>query len=155
MNKEKNNWLVIGIPINWEKAKPISHRNLQEAIAEIGKLQFYHTELEFPLELPGEDKNLDEVWKREITGVPTFAFEVELSGSIERALARLKFAYKRWNSRPRIVIPKEYSSKVNNIVLAEERDFSNQFKMYEPAQLVELLEKKRELKNLEQNLEIY
>jgi hypothetical protein len=138
------------------KGEPLlSHRNLQEAIAEIGKLQFYHTELEFPLELPGEGKNLDVVWKREIAGVPTFAFEVELSGSVEKAVTRLKFAYKRWNSRPRIVVPKEFSCKVNNIVVAEERDFFNQFKIYEPEQLTELLNKKRELKNLEQDLEIY
>jgi hypothetical protein len=137
------------------KKQPQSHRALQEAIAEIGKLQFYHTELEFPLALPGEDKNLDVVWKREISGVPTFAFEVELSGSIERAIARLKFAFKLWNSRPRMVIPKEFASKVHNVVFAEERDFHNQFKLYEPAQLVELLDRKRDLKSLEQKLEIY
>jgi len=135
--------------------QPQSHRDLQEAIAEIGKLQFYHTELEFPLALPGEDKNLDVVWKREISGVPTFAFEVELSGSIEKAIARLKFAFKLWNSRPRMAIPKEFASKVHNLLSAEERDFHNQFKLYEPAQLIELLDRKRDLKSLEQKLEIY
>lgn len=134
---------------------PLTHRDLQGAIAEIGKLQFYHTQLEYPIELPGEDKNLDVVWKREIAGVPTFAFEVELSGMIEKAIARLNFAYNRWNSRPRIVVPQRYSRKVNNIIAAEKRDFSRQFKMYEPTQLIELLNKKKELKTLEQNLEIY
>ncbi len=132
-----------------------THRDLQQKIAEIGKLQFYHTQLEYPVELPNEDKNLDVVWKREIAGVPTFAFEVELSGVIEKAIARLKFAYVRWNSRPRIVVPQKYVKKVNNIVATEDRDFCNQFKMYEPIQLLELLNKKRELKNLEQNLEVY
>ncbi len=126
---------------------------MQQKIAEIGKLQFYHTQLEYPVELPNEDKNLDVVWKREIAGVPTF--EVELSGVIEKAIARLKFAYVRWNSRPRIVVPQKYVKKVNNIVATEDRDFCNQFKMYEPIQLLELLNKKRELKNLEQNLEVY
>lgn len=133
----------------------LTHRDLQGAIAEIGKLQFYHTQLEYPIELPGEDKNLDVVWKREIAGVPTFAFEIELSGVIEKAIARLKFAYNRWNSRPRIVIPKRFAKKVDNIITAEDRDFSSQFKIYEPTQLVELLSKKRELKTLEQNLKIY
>lgn len=132
-----------------------SHKEIQNRIAEIGKLQFYYTETEYPITLPSEKKNLDVVWKREIDGVPTFAFEVELSGMIEKAVARLKFAYKRWNSRPRIVIPKEFSKKTNNIISAEDRDFCRYFKIYEPAQVTELLAKKRELKTLEQNLEIY
>jgi hypothetical protein len=32
------------------------------------------------------------VWKRELDGVPTFAFEVEMSGNIEKAISRLKLA---------------------------------------------------------------
>jgi hypothetical protein len=137
-----------------QKAVP-DHRYLQDTIAEIGKLQFYHTQLEYPIELPGEERNLDVVWKREITGVPTFAFEVELSGMVEKAVSRLRFAYKQWNSRPRIVVPKYFYKKVNNIIAAEDRDFSRQLKMYEPAQVFDLLNKKRELKTLEQDLELY
>lgn len=142
-------------PTSQVEKQPITHRNLQETIAEIGKLQFYHSQLEYPIELSGGDKNLDVVWKREIAGVPTFAFEVELSGGIERAIARLKFAYTRWNSQPRIVAPQELSQKINNIIATEDRIFSQQFKIYEPNQIIELLDKKRELKTVEQNLGIY
>lgn len=133
----------------------INHRKLQENLAEIGKLQFYHTQLEYPIDLPGENKNIDVVWKREISGVPTIAFEIELSGGIERAITRLRFAYMQWNSRPRVVIPKKFIKKVNNIITTESRNFSQQFKIYEPIQVIELLNKKRELKTLEQNLGIY
>lgn len=132
-----------------------SHRDLQNKIAEIGKLQFYHTELEYPIDLPGEGKNLDVVWKREIAGAPTFVFEVELSGAVEKAMARLKFSFNRWNSRPRIVVPKEDFKKVNNIVPAEEKDFQSQFRMYEPSQISELINRKYELKTVEQNLGLY
>jgi len=133
----------------------ISHKELQNQIAEIGKLQFYYTEAEYPVELPGEKKNLDVVWKREIDGVPTFAFEVELSGTLEKAIERLKFAFRKWNSRPRIIIPKEFTKKVYNIITVSNKDFSQQIKIYEPKQIVELLTQKRELKSIEQNLEIY
>lgn len=143
------------IPTEQIEKPQYTHKNLQETIAEIGKLQFYHTQLEYPIELPGEDKNLDVVWKREIAGAPTVAFEVELSGMIEKAISRLKFAFNRWNSRPMIVVPKEFSKKINNIIGAENRIFSQQIKMYEPIQIIELLNKKRELKTLEQNLGIY
>ena len=142
--------------VTTQTEKPVlTHRNLQETIAEIGKLQFYHTQLEYPIELSGEAKNLDVVWKREISGAPTFAFEVELSGVIEKAIMRLKFAYNQWNSRPRIVVPKEFSRKVNNIIAAESKDFFSQCRMYEPTQLIELLDKKRDLRTIEQNLGIY
>jgi len=142
-------------PITEEQKPSINHRDIQEMIAEIGKLQFYHTQLEYPIELQGEEKNIDVVWKREIAGVPTIAFEVELSGMVERAIARLKFAFMRWNSRSRIIVPKKVVKKVNNVIAAEDRVFSRQFKMYQPNQIVDILTKKRNLKSLEQNLELY
>lgn len=139
-----------------EKDKLIlTHNDLQTQIAELGKLQFYYTEVEYPLSLTGEKKNLDVVWKREIDGVPSFAFEIEISGMIERALDRLNFAFKKWNSRPRLVIPEGFLNKVNNILKLSERDFSNSMKTYSSAQIMELWNKKRELRGIEQKLEIY
>lgn len=131
------------------------HRDIQELVAEIGKLQFYHTELEYPIELEGQRKSLDVVWKREMRGSPTFAFEVELSSGLEKAVGRLKFAYRRWNSRPRIVVPTEDFKKVENILIAEDRDFSQQLRIYEPEQLAELLRKKKILRSVERELGIY
>ena len=133
----------------------LTHRGLQEAIAEIGKLQFYHSQLEYPIELPGEERNLDAVWKREINGVPTFAFEVELSGSIEKALLRLMYAFNQWNSRPRIIVPDGFFQRVHNIAASQDRSFSQQLRMYEPAQVAALLSRKRELRDFEQELGIY
>jgi hypothetical protein len=136
--------------------KPTSrHRDLQVLVAEIGKMQYYHTELEYPIDLAGEHKSLDVVWKREVGGAPTFAFEVELSTGLEKAVGRLKFAYKRWNSRPRIIIPAEDLRRLQNIITAEDREFGHQLRIYEPAQLQELVEKKRGLRSLEQDLGIY
>jgi hypothetical protein len=134
---------------------PTTHRDLQELVAEIGKLQYYHTELEYPIDLKDEHKSLDVVWKREITGAPTFAFEIELSTGLEKAIVRLKFAYKRWNSRPRIIIPTEDFRRLQNIVTAEDREFAQQLRVYEPTQVTNLLERKRGLKSLEQDLGIY
>ncbi len=138
-----------------EKQIISSHKEIQEQIAEIGKLQFYYTELEYPIELPNEKKNLDVIWKREISGVPTFVFEVELSGMIERAIERLKFAYLKFNSRPRIVVPENSIHKVNNILSSTENDFKKEVKIYEPLQIKQLLKQKRELKSLEQELDLY
>jgi hypothetical protein len=147
--------LALYAPSLEEKESAITHRELQNQIAEIGKLQFYYTELEYPLTLPGEGKNLDVVWKREIDGVPSFVFEIELSGLVERAMDRLKFAFRKWNSRPRIIVPERFIKKIHNLVAVSERDFSQNIKLYKPVQITELLSKKRELKTTEQNLEMY
>lgn len=136
-------------------APPSKHRDLQVLVAEIGKLQFYHTELEYPLDLKGEHKSLDVVWKREVGGVPTFAFEVEFSSGLERAVGRLKFAYRCWNSRPRIIVPPADLQRLQNIAATEDANFAHQLRVYEPSQLVKLLEKKKDLKTLEQDLGIY
>jgi len=73
----------------------------------------------------------------------------------EKAIERLKFAFRKWNSRPRIVIPKESIKKIYNILTVSDRDFSQQIKIYQPYQIIELLNRKRELKTVEKNLEIY
>lgn len=138
-----------------ESQLDLSHRGLQEAIAEIGKLQFYHSQLEYPIELPGEGRNLDAVWKREINGVPTFAFEVELSGAVEKALLRLMYAFNQWNSRPRIIVPDRFFQRVDNISKSQDRSFSQQLRMYDPPRVTALLSKKRELRDLERSLDIY
>jgi len=138
-----------------EEELTVSHRETQEQIAEIGKLQFYYTQIEHTIELPGEKKSLDVVWKREIDGAPTFAFEVEFSGMLEKAIERLKFAFIKWNSRPRIIVPRDSMKKVHNILSASEKDFSSEIKIYEPIQINQLLKQKRELKNTEQNLALY
>ncbi len=137
------------------KTAQLDHRSLQELVAEISKLQFYHTELEYAIDLPGQHRSLDVVWKREMGGSPTFAFEVELSAGLEKAIGRLKFAYRRWNSRPRIIAPNDDHKRVHNLLLAEERDFSQQLRIYEPSQLTDLLQKKRDLKTMEQDLGMY
>ncbi|MBC7074168.1 hypothetical protein H5T58_02150, partial [Candidatus Parcubacteria bacterium] len=110
---------------------------------------------EYPIELPSEKKNIDVVWKREADGVPTFAFEVEISGILEKAVERLKFAFRKWNTRPRILVPEKLVKKVHNILSTSEKDFVREFKIYVPNQISELLTKKRELRRLEQNLELY
>lgn len=138
-----------------EEKVVVSHKELQKQIAEIGKLQFYYTDTEYPIELTGEKKNLDVVWKREIDGVPTFAFEIELTGMVEKAIDRLQFAFRKWSSRPRIIVPKKLLKKVRNVIGITEREFAKEIKIYEPAQILDLWRKKHDLRSTEQNLGIY
>lgn len=131
------------------------HREVQNDLAEIGKLQFYYSELEYPINSPNEKKNIDVVWKREIDGVPTFAFEIEFSDSIEKSIERLQIAFKRWSARPRLIIENSYLQKTQKIISSYESSFSQNLKIYEPLQIKNLLSKKRELRSIENKLGLY
>lgn len=79
---------------------------------------------------------------RELAGSPTLAFEVELSGAIERAVVKLKIAFHRWNSQPRVIAPAEQHHRVQGLLAAEEPRFREQFRIYEPETVATLLAKK-------------
>lgn len=131
------------------------HNKAQMTIAGIGKLQNYYTEVEYSLKLTGEIRRLDVVWKREITGVPTYAFEVEMSGQIERAVAKLRQAYSLWNSRPLLIVPKKEHAKVKNLVEKEQPAFRETFCFYDFSVMEELYAKKKDLREFENRYRIY
>ena len=74
---------------------------------------------------------------------------------LEKAVDRLVIAFRKWNSRPRIVVPKDYSNKLKNVADLTGRDFCAQLKVYEPGQILDLYNVKASLKRLEQSLELY
>lgn len=102
-----------------------------------------------------EQRRLDVVWKRELAGSPTLAFEVELSGGIERAVAKLRIAFNRWNSQPRIVAPADSHHRVRGLLGSEESRFRDQFRIYEPGTVAALLTKKRDLREFERQIGLY
>lgn len=100
-------------------------------------------------------RRLDVVWKREITGVPTYAFEVELSGQVERAVAKLRQAYSLWNSRPLLIVPGKEHMKVKNLVKKEQSAFRESFCFYDFSVMEELYVKKKDLREFENRYRIY
>jgi len=139
------------VPVEVTPTQRDYHNHIQEVIAEAGRLQFYFTEIEYPL----QNRRLDVVWKREVQGVPTFAFEVEMSGGIERAITKLRLAFQLWNSRPLLIVPKEEHGKVENLIQKEERHFKENINFYDPAIFKELLSKKHDLRAFEEKYKIY
>ena len=71
------------------------HDELKAKIAEMGRIQKFLAEVEYPM----EGTRLDVVWRRVEKSVPTYVFEVQVGGDIYHALAKLKHAYDLWNSR--------------------------------------------------------
>jgi hypothetical protein len=131
------------------------HRDLQDAIAEAGRLQHFFSQTEYPVELSDATRKLDVVWKRESQGVPAFAFEVELSGNIEKSVVKLQIAHMRWNSAPRLVVPRKYIETVSDLVERQKHDFRESFVCVVPDTIQELLEKKKGLREFERATGIY
>lgn len=132
------------------------HNDIKLKIADIGKLQHFYTEFEYPINLKTERKNLDVVWKRELQGVPTYAFEIELSGNIERSIEKLKLSHRIWNTKPRLIVPQEQKHKVENLLeMDKNTSFYRDFRLILPQQIEILYEKKKDLRNYEVELGIY
>jgi len=82
------------------QAEQSVHSELVDSLLEIGRLQSYLTQKEYPM---GKAR-LDAVWRRVQRSVPNFVFEVQVGGNLYQALAKLKHAHDIWNSNIYLVL---------------------------------------------------
>jgi hypothetical protein len=82
------------------KEKTLTHKEAQSMLVEIGQMLGKHAEAEF--------EHYDVVW-RDAASSPRLShvFEVQISGSVDSALTRLKHAYDAQRSRPFLVVAGE------------------------------------------------
>ncbi len=87
-----------------ETEREVSHKEAQRMIVEIGLMLGRHAESEFDY--------YDVVW-RESSSSPRLShvFEVQVAGSVDSALTRLKHAYDAQRSRPFLVIADERAAR--------------------------------------------
>jgi len=128
--------------------EPPEHEKIKQIIFDIGQLQQYYSHMEYPL----ESRRLDVVWKREKDGYPWFAYEVELSGGVEKAIQKLRIAYLKWRSLPRLVIHQNEIEKTESVVKYENKQFRTVYKTILAPQLVEFHKTKIEFKKQEKAL---
>jgi hypothetical protein len=86
------------------KGKTVTHKEAQEMLVEIGRILGRHAEAEF--------ERYDVVW-RDSLNAPRLShvFEVQISGSVDSALTRLKHAYDTQRSKIYLVIADERDKK--------------------------------------------
>ena len=116
LRREKNQWKITAkglkrveaeamqldaraVPVD-RKEKTLTHKEAQAMLVEIGLMLGKHAEAEF--------EHYDVVW-RDSASSPRLShvFEVQISGSVDSALTRLKHAYDAQRSRPFLVIAGE------------------------------------------------
>ena len=142
--------VAYGATLESEEKAPPSHEDLQRELVEIGKLQGYLAEPEYPFTLG----RLDVVWRRVLNSVPTYVFEIQVGGDVYHALAKLKDAFDLWNSHIFIVAPDAERSKVGNLLSGAFHEISNRIKFIELGQVAELYKRKKNYLDFENELGI-
>jgi len=130
--------------------EPESHPGLVKIVEQIGALQNFYPQTEFSI--PEENRRIDVVWRREVRGTPTYAFEVELSGGLDKALNKLYKCFRLWSTLPRVITPSSEFKKVEQIASSFEPKFKQLVIPITPTQLQDLYERKKGFKDVEKEI---
>ncbi|HEY94649.1 MAG TPA: EVE domain-containing protein [Dehalococcoidia bacterium] len=137
------------IPKTSDKSQSM-HNTTKDTLVEIGSLQGFLAESEYTFDIG----KLDVVWRRVLNSVPTYVFEVQVSGDIYHALAKLKHAYDLWNSHIYIVAADNDRNKVNSLLSGTFHEIDQRINFIELNQVAELYGKKRAYLDFENSLGI-
>jgi len=128
-----------------------SHNKIRDTLVEIGRLQNFIAEPEYPFDIG----RLDAVWRRVELSVPTYVFEVQVGGDIYHALAKLKHAFDLWNSHIYIVASQTDLDKVSNLLMGTFHEIETRIRFVELGKVDELYKRKKAYLDLEKELGIY
>jgi len=110
------------------------HNQIRNKLVEIGQLERFISEKEYPL----DGERLDVAWRRVARGVPTKVFEVQIGGSIHLALSKLKHAFDLWNSEPFLIVDEKSKRKVNELLSGTFHELSPHVRVIPLGQVEEL-----------------
>ncbi len=133
-----------------DEVSNFDHETIKRYIADIGKIQGFVAELEYPI----NGNRLDVVWRRVEKSVLTFVFEVQLGGDIYHALGKLKHAYDLWNSRIFLAADLSERPKVEELLAGTFHEIKDRIKFITLSETIELYNKKLSYKNFEKELGI-
>jgi len=128
----------------------INHGTLKRQLAEVGRIQGFLAEEEYPI----ESNRLDVVWRRVERSVPTYAFEVQVSGDIYHALAKLKHAFDLWNSRIFLIASLDDKPKFDELVTGTFHEIEQRVRFIQSNYVAELHKRKTSYRELERTLGI-
>jgi hypothetical protein len=132
-------------------APSTAHERGQWLLAEIGRMQKFIADTEYPL----ENRRLDVVWRRVQRSVPSYVFEVQVSGNLTEAVGKLKQAFELWNSNVFLVSSEEHRSSTNQLLEGTFREMRPRLRFVELRQVEELYQRKRAYRELEGQLGMF
>ena len=126
------------------------HDDVKQKLTEMGKIQKFLAEVEYPM----EGTRLDVVWRRVEKSVPTYVFEVQVGGDVYHALAKLKHAYDLWNSRIFLVAAAADEAKFNTLISGTFHEIRERIRFIDIAKVEDLYSRKKAYRQLEGSLGI-
>jgi hypothetical protein len=129
---------------------PDTHQQIQGLLAEIGRLQKFVVDIEFPI----ENRRVDVTWRRVQRSVPSYVFEVQVGGNLTEALAKLKHAYELWNSNIFLVGKPEHKNPTSQLCDHSFHEIRERLRFLELNQVEELHRRKVAYRHFEDQLGI-
>ena len=126
----------------------IDHRKIQELIFEIGRLNRFISEKEYPM----ENERLDVVWRRVERSVPTYVFEIQIGGDIYHALGKLKHAYDLWNSNIFLIAQEDDLRNSESLLSGTFHEIKDRIKKITPEKINELYQQKHRWIDIEREV---
>jgi hypothetical protein len=124
------------------------HSELVDSLLEIGRLQSYLTQKEYPM---GKSR-LDAVWRRVQRSVPNFVFEVQVGGNLYQALAKLKHAHDIWNSNIYLVLSDSSKKQLDELLSGTFHEIRDRVRVIDEATVKRLVNLKKEIREIESRL---
>jgi len=140
--------ISIPVPSLEEERLSPTHENIKNLLLEIGRLQGFIANTEFPM---GTER-LDVVWRRLPESVPTYVFEAQVGGDLYHALGKLKHAHDIWNSRIFLVSSADALGAVNQLLSGTFHEIQPILKFIETNRIQSLHQSKQNIYQLEKDL---
>lgn len=157
MNQVKDRSLVeriqkaLGAPRKEElRTRELNHSNVQKMLLELGRLQRFVSESEYPM----DGERLDVVWRRIEKSSPTYVFEVQVGGDVQHALGKLKHAYDLWNSEIFLALGDKDAPKASILLSGTFHEIHDRVKVLKLEDVRRLYELKKDWKEYEERLGI-
>ncbi len=132
------------------EAEQSLHGQIVESLLEIGRLQNYLCQKEYPM---GKAR-LDAVWRRVQRSVPNFVFEVQIGGNLYQALAKLKHAYDIWNSNIYVVLLDADKKRLDELLSGTFHEIRDKVRVVNESTVRRLMNLKKEIRDIESRLGI-
>jgi len=132
------------------KLEEPTHDEIKEIIYQIGVVQGKFPSKEHRM----DGRRVDVVWRRTEVSVPTWAFEVQLSGNMVEALAKLKHAWDLYNSIPILVTTQDQFGQVEELLGGSFHEIREAIRVVTWQRIKKMYELKIELRDLRNELRI-
>lgn len=124
------------------------HTKVKELVFEIGKLNRFVSEKEYPM----ENERLDVVWRRIERSVPTYVFEIQFGGDIYHALGKLKHAFDLWNSNIFLIAQEDDLKDSESLLSGTFHEIKDRIKKITPQKINELYQQKQRWIDIEKEV---